>query len=312
MTAIGIDLGGTKTEIIAMAEDGHELFRQRRATPRQYEATLDLIVGLVAEAEQAAGHASNRTASVGLGIPGTLSPVNHCVKNANSTWLIGHPIDRDLGSRLGRPVTVMNDANCFALSEAVDGAGAGFGVVFGVILGTGVGGGIVVDGRILEGAQRIAGEWGHNPLPVQGDERAPSNPCYCGRRGCIETFLSGPGMERDHRANGGSECGTREIVRAARHGDPIAAATLGRYVDRLARSLALVINILDPDVIVLGGGMSNLPDLASLAERTVGQYLFTDEPLTPIRQNRHGDASGVRGAAWLGAAGSGAQSPGAS
>ena len=311
MTAIGIDLGGTKTEIIAIAEDGRELFRQRRATPHQYEATLDLIVALIAEAEQAAGHTASQAATIGLGIPGTLSPVNDCVKNANSTWLIGHPIDLDLASRLGRPVTVMNDANCFALSEAVDGAGAGFGVVFGVILGTGVGGGIVVDGRILEGTQRIAGEWGHNPLPVEGDERATPNPCYCGRRGCIETFLSGPGMERDHQANGGGQCGTREIVRAAAHGDPIASATLGRYVDRLARSLALVINILDPDVIVLGGGLSNLPDLAGLAERAVGQYLFTDEPLTPIRRNHHGDASGVRGAAWLGAAGSGDQSPAA-
>lgn len=311
MTAIGIDLGGTKTEIIALAEDGRELFRQRRATPRQYEPTLDLIVGLVAEAERAAGHGVGQTASIGLGIPGTLSPVNDLVKNANSTWLIGHPIDRDLGSRLGRPVTVMNDANCFALSEAVDGAGAGFGVVFGVILGTGVGGGIVVDGRILEGAQRIAGEWGHNALPVEANQRAPSNPCYCGRRGCIETFLSGPGLERDHQLEGGGESSTREIVRAARDGDPIATATLGRYVDRLARSLAVVINILDPDVIVLGGGLSNLPDLAGRTERAVGRYLFTDEPLTPIRRNHHGDASGVRGAAWLGAAGPGDQSPGA-
>ena len=299
MAAIGIDLGGTKTEIIAIGEDGRELFRQREATPRHYEATLDLIAGLVAAAEET----SVGPASIGLGIPGTLSPVSDRVKNANSTWLIGHPLHRDLASRLGRPVTVMNDANCFALSEAVDGAGAGFSVVFGVI---------VIDGRILEGAQRIAGEWGHNPLPLADGERGPSNPCYCGRQGCIETYLSGPGMERDHRDHGGAPLTTREIVSAAGLGDPVAATTLHRYVDRLARSLAVVINILDPDVIVLGGGMSNLPDLATLAERQVGRYLFTDEPLTPIRRNRHGDASGVRGAAWLGAAGSGRYSSAAS
>jgi len=298
MTAIGIDLGGTKTEAIALAPDGSELFRQRQPTPRRYGDTLDLIVRLVAAADDAAG----KPGSIGLGIPGTLSPLTGQVKNANSTWLIGHPIDRDLATRLGRPVAVMNDANCFALSEAVDGAGAGHGVVFGVILGTGVGGGIVVNGHILDGAQRIAGEWGHNPLPVDAGFADPWPDCYCGRRGCIETFLSGPAMERDHEFHTGQRRGTHEIVADASRGDAAALATLDRYIERLARSLAPVINILDPDVIVLGGGMSNLPDLPTRTEAAVGDYLFTDQPMTPIRRHRHGDASGVRGAAWLGAA----------
>jgi len=308
MTAIGIDLGGTKTEAIVLAPDGRELFRQRQPTPRRYDDTLDLIARLVAAADVAAGGPG----SIGLGIPGTLSPLTGKVKNANSTWLIGHAIDRDLATRLGRPVAVMNDANCFALSEAVDGAGAGHGVVFGVILGTGVGGGIVVNGHVLDGAQRIAGEWGHNPLPIDPGDADPMADCYCGRQGCIETFLSGPAMERDHELHTGLQRSTREIVVDASRGDPAAVATLDRYVERLARSLALVINILDPDVIVLGGGMSNLPDLADRTEAAVGGYLFTDQPLTPIRRHRHGDASGVRGAAWLGAAAVVGQSSGAS
>ncbi|MGB5620907.1 MAG: ROK family protein [Gammaproteobacteria bacterium] len=308
MTAIGIDLGGTKTEAIALAPDGSELFRQRLPTPRRYDDTLDLIVRLIAAAEDSAGGSG----SIGLGIPGTLSPLTGQVKNANSTWLIGHAIDHDLAARLDRPVAVMNDANCFALSEAVDGAGAGHGVVFGVILGTGVGGGIVVNGHILDGAQRIAGEWGHNPLPVDRGFQGPWPDCYCGRRGCIETFLSGPAMEQDHERHTGRHRSTREIVADASRGEAEAQATLDRYIERLARSLALVINILDPDIIVLGGGMSNLPQLAARTEATVGDYLFTDQPLTPIRRHRYGDASGVRGAAWLGAAAMLGQSSGVS
>jgi fructokinase len=297
MSTIGIDLGGTKTEIIALDDHGVEVLRRRAATPRQYSGTLQLIEDMVAEADRIIG----RKASVGVGIPGTISPLTGQVKNANSTWLIGHALDRDLSARLHRPLAVMNDANCFALSEATDGAGAGCKVVFGVILGTGVGGGIVIDGRILEGAQRIAGEWGHNPLPWPLAEERNESVCYCGQRGCIEMFLSGPSLERDHHIRSGENRRTREIVSDAGDQHPGAIATLERYVQRLARSLAGVVNILDPDVIVLGGGLSNLPELAPRTEAALGQYLFTDQAITPVRQNRHGDASGVRGAAWLGA-----------
>ncbi|MGB5543964.1 MAG: ROK family protein [Gammaproteobacteria bacterium] len=297
MGAIGIDLGGTKTEIIAVHDSGAELLRRRAPTPRQYPQTLQLLEELVVDADAVAGSG----ASVGIGIPGTISPLTGRIKNANSTWLIGHALDQDLSSRLQRPVTVMNDANCFALSEAVDGAGAGCGVVFGVILGTGVGGGIVVNGRILEGAQRIAGEWGHNPLPLPSAEELARPVCYCGRTACIEMFLSGPAMEQDHKSKTGETRNTREIVGDAVHGHPGAIATLARYVERLGRSLAGVVNILDPDVIVLGGGMSNLPGLAERTQAAMSGHLFTDQATTPVRKNLHGDASGVRGAAWLGA-----------
>lgn len=292
---IGIDLGGTKIEVVALSPQGEELWRRRAGTPRDYVATLEAISDLVLEAE--AGLMMR--GSVGIGIPGTISPVSGLVKNANSTWLIGHPLDRDLAARLGRPVRIMNDANCFALSEATDGAGAGARTVFGVILGTGVGGGIVVDGRVIEGAQAIAGEWGHNPLPRAGNDEFPGPACYCGRHGCIETFLSGPAIARDHAAACGHECSAEEIAGLAAQGDRVAAATLDRYVDRLGRALASVVNLLDPDIIVLGGGISNLPGLAGRAAAATQPHVFTDLPTVRIVSNVHGDSSGVRGAAWL-------------
>ena len=291
---IGIDLGGTKIEGIALDGTGAELWRRRVATPRGYDKTLDAVSAMVFEAEAQLG----RQGAVGIGIPGTISPATGLVKNANSTWLIGRPLDRDLGKLLAREVRVTNDANCFALSEAADGAGAGFHAVFGVILGTGVGGGIVIDGVVLEGAQSIAGEWGHNPLPRPADEERPGPACYCGRSGCIETFLSGPGMELDHWERTGVRQTSPEIVQTAASGDTAACDTLRRYAERLGRSLAAVVNVLDPDVVVLGGGMSNIPRLAESASETMRPHLFTDEPATLVRQNVHGDSSGVRGAAW--------------
>ena len=292
---IGIDLGGTKIEALALGDDGAELVRRRVATPRGYDATVDAVVRLVGEVERDAGD----TGPVGIGIPGAIVPDTGRVKNANSTWLIGHPLGCDLAARLGRPVRIMNDANCFALSEASDGAGAGAEVVFGVILGTGVGGGVVVRGQCLVGPNLVAGEWGHNPLPWPTEGETPGPACYCGLRGCLEMFLSGPGMERDHRETTGESRTTHEIVRLAGEGDAGAAATLARYHDRLARGLASVINVLDPDVIVLGGGMSNLPGLAGAAAERLPRYVFSDTVQTRVVPNAHGDSSGVRGAAWL-------------
>jgi fructokinase len=291
---IGIDLGGTKIEGIALGGDGRELARRRVDTPRDYAGTLDALAELVAHLDGAAG----ARGTVGIGIPGAITPAG-VVKNANSTWLIGHPLGRDLEARFGRPVRVMNDANCFALSEAADGAGAGAAVVFGVILGTGVGGGVVVDGRCLVGPNLVAGEWGHNPLPWPTDDERPGPACYCGRSGCIETFLSGPGLARDHEAHTGQTMTTHAIVRAAADGDDAARASLARYHDRLARSLATVVNVLDPDVIVLGGGMSNVPGVAEAAQAALGRWVFSDTVVTRVVRNRHGDSSGVRGAAWL-------------
>jgi fructokinase len=291
----GIDLGGTKVEAIALGPDGTERCRIRIPTPRDYEASLEALAELVARLEREAGG----TGPVGVGIPGTVSPVTGLVKNANSTWLIGHPLDKDLAGRLRRPVRVMNDANCFALSEASDGAGAGASVVFGVILGTGVGGGVVVDGRPLQGAQLIAGEWGHNPLPWPTDDERPGPPCYCGKRGCVETWVSGPGLERDHERATGRAWTTRRIAEAMSQGDEGARASYALYVDRLARGLATVVNVLDPDVIVLGGGMSNLPSLAEDAQTALASWVFTDHVRTRVVKNLHGDSSGVRGAAWL-------------
>jgi fructokinase len=292
---IGIDLGGTKIEALALGGDGAALARERVPTPRAYEATLDAIAGLVERVERTAG----RTGTVGVGIPGAIVPSTGTVKNANSTWLIGRPLGRDLETRLGRPVRLMNDANCFALSEATDGAAAGADVAFGVILGTGVGGGIVVGGRCLTGPNLVAGEWGHNPLPWRAPEEMPGPPCYCGKSGCIETFLSGPGFERDHARHTGETRTSRDLVRAALAGEAPAAATLARYHDRLARGLASVINVLDPDVIVLGGGMSNVPRLAGAVAARLGAWVFSDRVATRVVPNVHGDASGVRGAAWL-------------
>ena len=297
---IGIDLGGTKIEAIALSPTGEEIARRRIATPRDYAASLEAITTLVRELEQAAGG----TGTVGVGIPGTVVPRTGLVKNANSTWLNGQPLGRDLEHRLGRPVRLMNDANCFALSEATDGAGAGARVIFGVILGTGVGGGIVAGGRVLAGANLIAGEWGHNPLPWPSDAEQPGPPCYCGKRGCIETWLSGPGFERDHAQFTGRALSGPEIVQAAARGDPDASRALARYHDRLARALAGLINVLDPDVVVLGGGMSNIPGLPEATTALLPRYLFaagaSSEPVaTRVVRAAHGDASGVRGAAWL-------------
>ncbi len=292
---VGVDVGGTKIEAVALANDGAELARRRVPTPRAYEPTLGAIADLVATVERDVG----ARGTVGVGIPGTIVAATGLVKNANSTWLNGRPLGRDLAERLARPVRVMNDANCFALSEAVDGAAAGAAVVFGVILGTGCGGGVVVGGRCLVGPNQIAGEWGHNPLPWPTPEELPGAPCYCGQRGCLETWISGPGLARDHALRAGGALGTHEIVAAARDGDAAAAASMARYEDRLARGLATVINVLDPDVIVLGGGMSNTPGLAEAAMARLPRYVFSDTVVTRVVPNRHGDSSGVRGAAWL-------------
>ena len=297
---IGIDLGGTKIEAVALSPAGEEIARRRVTTPREYGPSLDALAGLVRELDRAA----DETGTVGVGIPGTVVPQTGLVKNANSVWLNGRPLGRDLEERLDRPVRLMNDANCFALSEATDGAAAGAHVVFGIILGTGVGGGIVVDGRCLSGANLIAGEWGHNPLPWLGADEWPGPPCYCGKRGCVETWLSGPALERDHAEHTGLTLPTREIARAAVDGDPGAAATLARYHDRLGRALASLINVLDPDVVVLGGGMSNIAGLPEAAYAALPRYLFaagaSAVPVaTRVVRAAHGDSSGVRGAAWL-------------
>ena len=294
---IGVDLGGTKIEAVALDDDSDVLTRRRVPTPRGYAETVEAIAGLVGQVERDTG----QTGSVGVGIPGAVSPGSGLVKNANSTWLIGKPLGDDLARRLGRPVRLMNDADCFALSEATDGAAARKDVVFGVILGTGVGGGIVIGGRCIAGANLIAGEWGHNPLPWMTADEFPGPQCYCGKVGCIEMFLSGPGFERDHGAmvSTGSTRSSRAIVDDAEIGDKAARATLERYHDRLARALASVINVLDPDVIVLGGGMSNLPRLAEATSALLPRYVFSDTVVTRVVRNLHGDSSGVRGAAWL-------------
>ena len=291
---IGIDLGGTKIEGLALADDGTETVRRRVPTPQDYRATLDATAGLVREVEAEVG-----PARVGIGIPGAIDAATGRVKNANATWLIGHPLAEDLGAALGREVRVTNDANAFALSEATDGAGAGAEVVFGVILGTGVGGGLVVRGRPVEGANRIAGEWGHVPLPWPRDGEWPGPPCYCGRTGCVETFLSGPALARDHQRATGEALDPPEIVRRASLNRADARATLDRYADRLARGLGLVVTLLDPDVIVLGGGLSNVPDLARRAQADLAGWAFSDRVVTRVVPNVHGDSSGVRGAAWL-------------
>jgi len=293
---IGIDLGGTKIEGIALDASTVVAARRRIPTPRDYAATLDAITRLVAELEAETG----RTGSVGVGIPGVVSRATGLVKNANSTWLIGHPLGADLEARLSRQVRLANDANCFALSEAIDGAGEGYETVFGVILGTGVGGGIAIHRRIHDGPNQIAGEWGHNPLPWMTDEeRAAAPRCYCGKVGCVETFLSGAGFERDHAFLAGTPRSSQEIVGAAAAGDPHAIQALRRYQDRLARALAAVINLLDPAAVVLGGGMSNLPDLSASVSALLPRYVFSDTVLTKVVLNLHGDSSGVRGAAWL-------------
>jgi fructokinase len=293
---IGVDVGGTKIEAVALDAGGAERARRRVPTPRDdYAATVEAVARLVEELETTLG----ARGTVGVGIPGAISPATGLVKNANSVWLIGHALDRDLAARLGREVRLANDANCFALSEATDGAGRGARVVFGVIVGTGTGGGIAVDGRVLVGPNAVAGEWGHNPLPWPREGEWPGPRCYCGKTGCIETFLSGPGMSADHARATGQRVEAPELCRRAAAGDAAAEATLVRYEDRMARGLATVVNLLDPDVIVLGGGMSNLARLYAAVPRLWSAHAFSDRVDTPLRAPVHGDASGVRGAAWL-------------
>lgn len=293
---IGIDLGGTKIEGALLDDAGMVRARERHATPRgDYEATLRVIREIVLSLEAGL----DEPALVGVGMPGTICPITRVVKNANSTWLNGRRFDVDLGALLGREVRFANDANCFALSEAVDGAGAGADPVFGVILGTGVGGGIVVGARALEGAQGIAGEWGHNPLPAASDEERAARPCYCGRYGCIETFLSGPALSAEFRAQTGRALAPTEIAAEAESGDRAARAMLDVYAERLARALASVINIVDPEVIVLGGGLSKIDALYRLVPDRLPAHVFSPTVTTRVLPPVHGDSSGVRGAAWL-------------
>lgn len=293
---IGIDLGGTKIEVIALDSAGHERLRRRVATPQaDYMATLMAIGSLVETTELELG----QRGSIGVGIPGAESLANGLIKNANSTCLIGKPLRRDLQALLQREVRLANDANCFALSEAIDGAGQGAAIVFGVILGTGVGGGIVVNRQVLTGANAIAGEWGHNPLPLPDQSDLPLPPCYCGRSGCIETYLCGPALVRDHQQSTGLQLDPAEIDRRATAGDAACEATLQRYEARLGRALAGIINILDPQIIVLGGGLSKLKRLYRNLPNCCGPQVFSDLFYNKILPPTHGDSSGVRGAAWL-------------
>ncbi len=292
----GIDLGGTKIEGVLMKPSGEVVLRRRVATPAgDYEGTLKRIVDLHRKLEEEAG----RELPLGLGAPGSPSPATGRMRNANSTCLNGQLLQQDLEARLQRPLRMANDADCFTLSEAVDGAGAGAAVVFGVILGTGTGGGIAVGGRLLPGTNAITGEWGHNPLPWPEPEELPGPPCYCGRRGCIETFLSGPGMARDHLGRTGDTLTAREIARRANEGDTEAEVTLQRYAHRLARGLASIVNVLDPEVIVLGGGLSGIEQLYETVPRLWREFVFSDVITTRLLPPLHGDSSGVRGAAWL-------------
>lgn len=295
MIRLGVDLGGTKIEIIALNADGEVLLRLRRPTPKgDYLATVEAIVALVKEAEQPLG----LSGSLGVGIPGAVSRKTGRIKNANSTWLIGQDLQGDLQRRLQRPVKLANDANCFALSEAVDGAAQGAEVAFGVIIGTGCGGGVVVNGRILNGLNAIGGEWGHNPLPWAGPED-PLMPCYCGLKGCNETFLSGSGLEAHYRQRYQRGLSAKEIVQLSEQGDPHAEAMMRDYTLWLAKGLASVINLIDPDVIVLGGGLSNASSLYREVPKLWSQWVFSDRVDTQLKPPEFGDSSGVRGAAWL-------------
>jgi fructokinase len=293
---IGIDLGGTKIEGIAIVDDGSERLRRRIAAPRgDYANTLAAVSGLVREIETETGVSG----TVGIGIPGTISPASGLIKNSNSTWLNGRPLAEDLSRLLDRPIRFANDANCFALSEATDGAAADAHVVFGVIVGTGTGGGVVIDRQVLVGANAIGGEWGHNPLPGAHGVESPGPACYCGRTGCIEQFLSGPALARDYVEHGGTAVTAEEIAARAASGEAPADAALARYEERMARALGSVINLLDPDVIVLGGGLSNIDRLYDRVPALWSQYIFSDRVVTRLVRARHGDSSGVRGAAWL-------------
>ncbi len=294
---IGIDLGGTKTEVILLGEGSRELFRKRIPTARDdYQRTLSDIASLVLDAESAAGA---KDLPVGLGIPGTVSRKTGLVKNANSTWLNGRPLQVDLSAKLGRDVQVTNDANCLAVSEAADGAGAGFDFVFAAILGTGCGGGLCYSGAPIAGPNGVGGEWGHNPLPWTRDAQLNARPCYCGRAGCQETFLSGTGISLSYQLVTGKSLKAAEIVHLWRESDSTATAVMSAYMDQLARALAAVINVMDPDVIVLGGGASNIDEIYQQVPAILPRYVFGGECDTPLRQAVHGDSSGVRGAAWL-------------
>ncbi len=298
MWRVGVDVGGTKIEALALSDEGKEHNRLRIATPRgDYDATLDAIAGLVGRCCEGLPH--SEILGVGLGIPGSVSPRTGLIRNANSTWLNGRPFHLDIAKRLPWPVEVENDANCFALSEAADGAGKGYRTVFGVILGTGVGGSIVIEGRTLLGRNAIAGEWGHNPLPWPSGDETPGPPCYCGRRGCIETFLSGPALERYYKIASGETLDAKAIAARAVAGEEPAKTVLLTYSDRLARALAGVVNLIDPDVIVLGGGLSNVAFLLEAAAKALPAFVFSDCFDTALKSNKWGDSSGVRGAARL-------------
>ena len=293
---LGIDLGGTKIAAVVLGPDGGVCWERRIPSPRDnYDATLEALAALVREGEAVTGEAC----SVGIGMPGAISPVTGLVKNANSTWLNGRPLQVDLERHLARPVRLANDANCLAVSEATDGAAAGAHVVFGVILGTGTGAGIAIDGRILTGANAIAGEWGHNPLPWPSDDERPGAPCYCGRRGCIETFLSGPALAAAYRRAAAVDVRAEEVVARAGQADVAAAAVLDTWLSQLARALATIINVLDPDVIVVGGGLSNISRIYDDVPGRWDPFVFSDRVTTRIVPAKFGDASGVRGAAWL-------------
>lgn len=296
---IGIDLGGTKIEVIALSDHGEELFRKRVATPRgSYESTLLAIKGLVDDAEQA----TKQTGSVGIGIPGTISPFNNRVKNANSVWLNGELLDKDLRQLLNREIRIANDANCMTVSEATDGAGAGNHIVLALILGTGCGSGIVINGKPHNGSNGIGGEWGHNPLPWMDEEEqkiAHENKCYCGHHGCIEQFISGTGLCDDYERRSGQRLKGNEIVILAEQGDELAEKSLQAYERRLAKALSAYVNILDPDVIIFAGGVCNIDRLYTNVPKLMPEYIFGKEFQTPIRKALHGDSSGVRGAAWL-------------
>jgi fructokinase len=293
---IGIDLGGTKIEALAIDDDGVELVRYRVDTPRDdYDATVMAMVELVRRIEKE----TENKGSVGAGIPGSISGINGLVKNANSTWLNGRPLDKDFALALGREVRIANDANCFAVSEATDGAAAGKHVVFGVILGTGCGGGVAIDARVQTGPNSVAGEWGHNPLPWQTPEEFPGPKCYCGRQGCMEMWVSGTGISLDYKNLTGRMCTAREIVAEFEMGNPDATDVIERFEDRLARGLAQVINVLDPDVIVIGGGVSRVKRIYEELPKKLPSYVFGGEVSTPVLPAMYGDSSGVRGAAWL-------------
>lgn len=293
---LGVDLGGTKIEAILLGADGNILERKRSPTPRgDYQKTVHAIADLVSQVSDGA----SKNLPVGIGIPGTISPATGLVKNANSTCLIGKPFDKDLEAAMDRPVRLANDADCFALSEATDGAGAGARSIFGVILGTGVGGGLVVNGGLVSGPNAIAGEWGHNPLPRTTEQERPGPQCYCGQTGCIETWLSGPALEREALQDGMPQKSATEIAKLAQSGNQGAKEIINRYVHRLARSLSSVINVLDPEVIVLGGGLSAIDQLYVEAPKLWANFVFSDIVATKLVRNQHGDSSGVRGAAWL-------------